>query len=129
MRRYTPLNDNGRRAKTVLMPILSEWKTVREIGERLEQLSAAQTAKNEGAAILERRLHAAQVHLRESMRRAEHIIARSSALSPAQVMILTLRYVQGCGWSAIAQVAQMNRARLFQEHRTGLNGIDFNPPT
>ena len=118
MRTYIALNDNGRRAKAVLAPILAQWQNVREMEFCMAELG-------DDAAVLADGFAEAQARLQQTMRRNERILARSFALSPAQVMILTLRYVRGLDWATIAQTAQMNRAQLYQERRIGLNGIDL----
>ena len=118
MRNYTPLNDNGRRAKAVLVSLLDARKAVREIETCIAQLDG-----EDGACVLETRLHVARDALNRAVERGRQQIARSPALSPAQVMILTLRYVRGYDWMTIARVTHMDRERLFQEHRTGLNGM------
>lgn len=128
MRTYVPLNDNGRRAKAAMAPILDEWKQYREIVRRCEQCTDGGGLFDGGAALFARRLQAVQARLQAAMRRNEQYIEQSPALSPVQVMILTLRYVQGRDWPTIAQAAQLDRARLFQEQRVGLNGIDLHPP-
>lgn len=123
MRNYIPLNDNGRRAKAVLTPILDAWKAVREIEGCIAYLQGGDGAHS--VAVLEARLDIARETLHRVMQQGERLIAQSSALSPAQVMILTLRYVRGCDWPTVARMTGMDRARLFQEHRVGLNGIDL----
>ncbi len=129
MRTYIPLNDNGQRAKALLAPILDNFKQYRDIRQRMAQIADQPTDvwvdADTGMAVFARSLQIAEQHLTAKMRRNERCIARSEALTPAQVMILTLRYVRGHGWPAIAEAAQMSRARLYQEHRVGLNGIDL----
>lgn len=124
MRTYVPLNENGKRAKAELMPVLALWDQYREIRACMMQMPDPHASSPQGytgSAIFWRHLQAAEQRLVDKMRDNERRIVESVDLSPLQLMILTLRYVQGYDWPTIAERTELERARLYQEHRMGLN--------
>ncbi len=124
MRTYIPLNENGKQAKAFLSPVLSLWAQYREIRALMAQMPDPYTSLPQGysgAAVFMHSLQAAEARLVDKMRENERQIVATEALSPLQLMVLTLRYVQGCDWPTIAEQTGLERARLYQEHRIGLN--------
>lgn len=123
MRTYISLTEGGARLKERLAVILPLWERYRAIRDAARHIATADgvPAGYAAAAVFDRSLEAAKQAVFVQMRENEQLLAEAEKLSPAQLSILSMRYVQGFTWARIGVQLGIPRARLFQEHRIGLN--------
>ena len=126
MKTYVPLNEGGKRAKERLWPVLDLWARYRKLRDAMTRMVdpyAVFPQEQNGAAVVWAQLREAERQLTDRMRDNERAIVTCATLTPIQLMVLTMRYVQGCDWPTVAERTGLERARLYQEHRIGLNRI------
>lgn len=126
MRIYIPLNEEGQRVKEALKPILALWERYRALRDTMTRMAdpyALFEQENDGIATVWMQLQMVEARLHEQMRANQRMIGSCPLLTPMQLMVLTMRYVQGCDWPTVAERTGLERARLYQEHRVGLNTV------
>ena len=125
MRTYISLTEAGARVRERMGEILPLWERYRSLRDAALQLKPVDGAPGgySAAAVFDMSIKKAQEALWARMGENQRVLAAADNLTATQMAVLTLRYVQGMPWARVSRQLDIPRARLFQEHRNGLNAL------